>query len=628
MKYVPHLLSIAMLGTSIIPPAMAQNTQYTDVPSGAYYEDAASALLEIGALDDNETRLRPSDLATRAELVKLLVNLTGKTLLYPSVSSFNDVPKGTWYAPYFEAAAVAGWVHGDNNCYQSSRPCTARPADRVNRAEAAALLGRAFSLEHTGVAPTFADNAQNQWYYVPIQTAADHCILQGDGGTGTVRPAALMNRAEMVVMFHRATLNMEYGVECGTPISSNGIDDITVQSSTQLRVTFTSDMQTVRAEDETRYTLVEVGNGDEIGTRLATKTSNRMVTLDLNGSLKSNTAYLLTTHSLADVKGEIFSDSMRFTTADSLSHNVTADLLSSGNVRLTFDTDLNRTRAEEKSRYTVERVSGGQSVPVLSATFLSNRIVELRLDGPLTPGIAYRITANGLLTSHSDLFTASATVTGVASTAGSITTVTALSPTRIRVVYNTGVDVIRSEETSRYTVMSGSGQITVGSVNQTSTDTVELTLDQSLSTQKLYTVSVNGMLTTQNNLFNDASSFLYSTGDISFSTTLTGDKEVPAVTTTMTGTGTFLLTSNGLRYDITVATMASGATITAAHFHRGSAGVSGPVVKEITFTGKRAVGTWTDLTAQQRNDLLNGLIYANIHTAANPNGEIRGQLTH
>jgi hypothetical protein len=38
------------------------------------------------------------------------------------------------------------------------------------------------------------------------------------------------------------------------------------------------------------------------------------------------------------------------------------------------------------------------------------------------------------------------------------------------------------------------------------------------------------------------------------------------------------------------------------------------------------VGTWANLTAEQRNWLLDGQIYVNVHTATYPNGEIRGQV--
>src|SRR5256885_2106313 len=136
-RVISAIAGLSLLIGSLPVSVSAQKTPYSDVPVGAYYEDAAAALISAGALDRSESRLRPSDLATRAELVKLLVNLKNEPLLHPSVSSFNDVSRNAWYFPYFEAAAHAGWVHGDRDCYQTSRPCTARPPDPVNRAEAA-----------------------------------------------------------------------------------------------------------------------------------------------------------------------------------------------------------------------------------------------------------------------------------------------------------------------------------------------------------------------------------------------------------------------------------------------------------------------------------------------------------
>lgn len=64
-----------------IPSVSAEKlTPYTDVSAGAYYEDAAAALLLSGALDSGEAQFRPSSIATRAEVAKLLVNVYGSTL--------------------------------------------------------------------------------------------------------------------------------------------------------------------------------------------------------------------------------------------------------------------------------------------------------------------------------------------------------------------------------------------------------------------------------------------------------------------------------------------------------------------------------------------------------------------
>jgi len=136
---------------------------YSDVPSGAWYEAAVDAFTDAGYLDANQTRFRGGDNANRAEFIKLVVELNGGILsTAPAVPSFDDVKPGFWYYGYMEEAAKEGWVKGDNNCY-GGHPCYARPAANINRAEAAALIVRAFGLEATGDASSFLDSPAGQW---------------------------------------------------------------------------------------------------------------------------------------------------------------------------------------------------------------------------------------------------------------------------------------------------------------------------------------------------------------------------------------------------------------------------------------------------------------------------------
>jgi Cu/Zn superoxide dismutase len=119
-----------------------------------------------------------------------------------------------------------------------------------------------------------------------------------------------------------------------------------------------------------------------------------------------------------------------------------------------------------------------------------------------------------------------------------------------------------------------------------------------------------------------------------FEARLTSGQETPPNGTTGLGTGSFTLTPHGLAFNITADGL-SGA-ITGAHFHSSPRGVGGPVVRGFTaaefITPTTLAGVWkpTDaspLTPALVTELLKGNVYVNLHTAAFPGGEIRGQLT-
>ncbi|NNE35535.1 MAG: CHRD domain-containing protein, partial [Rhodothermales bacterium] len=114
--------------------------------------------------------------------------------------------------------------------------------------------------------------------------------------------------------------------------------------------------------------------------------------------------------------------------------------------------------------------------------------------------------------------------------------------------------------------------------------------------------------------------------------TFTADQENHAVTSAATGTAVLEYFDGELSYFITVEGLSG--PITGAHFHNAPAGVDGGVVRDITasFDGGTAAGLWSSFDTQALTDelvaeLFAGNIYLNIHTAANPAGEIRAQLT-
>jgi hypothetical protein len=281
---------------------------YSDVPSGVWYGEAVDDFVAAGYLDASQPRFRGGDPALRAEFVKLVVELNGGILgTAPSVPSFNDVPVGSWFFGYMEEAAAEGWVRGDGNCY-GSQPCNARPGARINRAEAAALINRAFGLVGTGDAPQFVDNPSGQWYTNDIQVAADNCVLRGDDGRGTVRPGDNMNRAEMVVMLHRVDMGLQYP-DCGgggAHVQDAGIDSVKTLSSTKLEVEFTDKVDRATSEDVSNYSV------EGLVVSKVSLTSSDTVEVTFKTAMQQGANYTIFVHGMMTT-GDEFDDSASFT---------------------------------------------------------------------------------------------------------------------------------------------------------------------------------------------------------------------------------------------------------------------------------------------------------------------------
>jgi cytochrome c5 len=109
---------------------------------------------------------------------------------------------------------------------------------------------------------------------------------------------------------------------------------------------------------------------------------------------------------------------------------------------------------------------------------------------------------------------------------------------------------------------------------------------------------------------------------------LSAAQEVPAVAgITARGSGMYTLVGDSLEYMVIVDTASLSGPIMAAHFHQGRVGTNGDPIHTLEpFVAGQSTGTWANPSAEERAALLAGDVYVNIHTDANPNGEIRGQV--
>ena len=106
---------------------------------------------------------------------------------------------------------------------------------------------------------------------------------------------------------------------------------------------------------------------------------------------------------------------------------------------------------------------------------------------------------------------------------------------------------------------------------------------------------------------------------------LSGANEVPPTSSVATGRGRAEVDPNTLDVFVTIST--TGVTATAAHLHLGAIGANGGVIVPLT---QGPTNTWTSasgakLTQAQAVTFAAGGTYFNVHSAALPGGEIRGQ---
>jgi len=117
-------------------------------------------------------------------------------------------------------------------------------------------------------------------------------------------------------------------------------------------------------------------------------------------------------------------------------------------------------------------------------------------------------------------------------------------------------------------------------------------------------------------------------GDLLIAGKLSGAAEVPAVITDAVGVTSFLLNDTQDAIEVNVSVNGLSGPITGIHVHEGAAGENGDVAFNLSdfINGNRVSTTLTDFTAEQLAKFLTGAYYLNVHTEANPSGEIRTQL--
>ena len=113
-------------------------------------------------------------------------------------------------------------------------------------------------------------------------------------------------------------------------------------------------------------------------------------------------------------------------------------------------------------------------------------------------------------------------------------------------------------------------------------------------------------------------------GSGAISVKLTGAEEVPPVSTSGSGSGSFRVAEDGT---ISGSVTTKDVPGTMAHIHQGAAGTNGPVIVPLTKNGDTySVPAGRKLTPAQLQALKAGGLYVNVHSNQHKGGEVRAQL--
>ena len=116
---------------------------------------------------------------------------------------------------------------------------------------------------------------------------------------------------------------------------------------------------------------------------------------------------------------------------------------------------------------------------------------------------------------------------------------------------------------------------------------------------------------------------------VAYNVGLFGNREVPPVNTTATGTAWVRLTAdNNLYTNVNVTNVPSGDALTAAHIHTGAIGVNGPVLVNLLPAGVTDFGKTQKIavTQTQVSSMVSNPLYVNAHSTRFPGGIVRGQM--
>jgi len=172
-------------------------TSFTDVPAGAYYEEAVGWAVKEGITKGtSDSTFTPDGVCTRAQAVTFLWRAAGSPAAKASALPFADVKAGSYYDDAVRWAVENGVTVGTS-------ATTFSPNATCSRAQIVTFLWRAQKSPAAGSANPFDDVAGSAYYADAVQWAVQKDITKGTGATA-FSPDANCIRAQIVTFLYRS----------------------------------------------------------------------------------------------------------------------------------------------------------------------------------------------------------------------------------------------------------------------------------------------------------------------------------------------------------------------------------------------------------------------------------------
>lgn len=172
-------------------------TSFTDVPAGAYYEEAVGWAVEKGITKGtSDSTFTPDGVCTRAQAVTFLWRAAGSPAAKAGALPFADVKAGSYYDDAVRWAVENGVTVGTS-------ATTFSPNATCSRAQIVTFLWRAQKSPAAGSANPFDDVAGSAYYADAVQWAVQKNITKGTGATA-FSPDANCIRAQIVTFLYRS----------------------------------------------------------------------------------------------------------------------------------------------------------------------------------------------------------------------------------------------------------------------------------------------------------------------------------------------------------------------------------------------------------------------------------------